>query len=338
MDKREKLSKLETALSRLSSHTRECRLCPRRCAVNRSAGETGFCGLNDNRAQVSHALLHFGEEPVLSGMSDCRQEDKPAAGSRRGSGTVFFSGCNLRCLYCQNYQISWQRAGQPISDGDLAGMFLDLQARGAANINLVSPTPHLLPILRALGDAISQGLDLPVVYNSHGYDSSDILREVEGIFDIYLPDFKYYSSALSNSLSSAPGYFETAAAAVTEMYCQQPKLEIDEETGFARRGLIVRHLVLPGFTDDSGQILEWLAQHLSPYIGLSLMSQYTPCYLAPPGMRRRLRPQEYRQVRKYAEALGFAHQFLQPEPFVQGEHLTPDFSKKSNPFTWRKIP
>ena len=338
MDTQEKLSKLDKALDRLSPHLRECRLCPRRCSVDRRSGEAGICGLTDHKARVAQALLHFGEEPVLSGVFDCRLEERPAVGSRRGSGTVFFSGCNLRCLYCQNYQISWEGAGESVSDRALADMFLDLQARGAANINLVSPTPHLLPILRALRDAVSRGLDLPVVYNSHGYDAPDVLREAEGIVDIYLPDFKYHSSDLAGALSNAPGYFKAAAAAVTEMYCQQPSLEIDEETGFAGRGLIVRHLVLPGCTDDSERILQWLARQLSPSIGLSLMSQYTPCYRAPQRLRGHLKPEEYRRVCSRAEDLGFAHLFLQPEPFDQGEHLTPDFRKKSNPFLWRNYP
>jgi putative pyruvate formate lyase activating enzyme len=328
-----KLPKLESALKELEGQGTACRLCPRRCAVDRGKGKTGFCRTGST-ASVSHVLLHFGEEPVLSGPNPCGLENPAAAQERHGSGAVFFSGCSLKCLFCQNHQISWQEAGAKISDYALAQAMLDLQEQGAANINLVSPTHVLLPILRALHIAFSRGLRLPIVYNSHGYESAAVLRNLEGIIDIYLPDSKYSSSCISEKLSQAADYSQAAGGALIEMFCQQPVLEIDH-LGLAQRGLIVRHLILPGQTDDSLAILDWLRRHLAPSIGLSLMSQYSPCFLAPEDLRRTITPREYQRVLDHALDLGFENLFLQPEPFKPGEHLLPDFAR-DEPFVWHK--
>ncbi len=208
-----------------------------------------------------------------------------------------------------------------------------LQAQGALNINLVSPTHVVLPILRALRIAYSQGLSIPLVWNSNGYESLEVIEQLRGIVDIYLPDLKYVSSELSKKYSGAPDYFEQARLALQEMYCQQPDLILDEQE-IARSGLIIRHLVLPGHTADSIKVLEWIATNLSTSVGLSLMSQYHPCFKAPAELRREITAEEYHQVMNRALELGFEHLFLQPEPFEDDEHLVPDFRRK-NPFRWK---
>ncbi|NPV84049.1 MAG: radical SAM protein [Candidatus Aminicenantes bacterium] len=319
-----KLEAIDRALDRLSPLEADCTLCPRHCHVDRTRGETGVCQTG-SQARVSVGLLHFGEEPVLSGRG------RPAGA--RGSGTIFFTGCNLKCLFCQNFQLSWLNEGELRTDEQLAELMLQLQQRGALNINFVSPTHVILPILRALKIAYRRGLSIPLVYNSNGYDSLEVVEQLRGIVDIYLPDLKYVSSELSRRYSSAPDYFEQARLALQEMYCQQPDLVIDERE-IARQGLIIRHLVLPGSADDSIRVLEWIAENLSTGVGLSLMSQYHPCYKAPAEIQREITREEYHRVMQRALDLGFEHLFLQPEPFQQDEHLVPDFRRK-DPFRWK---
>jgi putative pyruvate formate lyase activating enzyme len=306
------------ALKRLSPLEACCTLCPRNCRVDRTAGADGVCRTG-RLASVSHALLHFGEEPVISRTS--------------GSGTVFFSGCNLKCLFCQNYQLSWHLEGAPVTDAELAAMMLGLQAKGAHNINLVSPSHVVLPVLRALGLALAEGLDVPLVWNSNGYDSVEVIQALEGIVDVYLPDLKYHAEVLSKRYSAAPDYFAKASEAVREMALQQPALDL-AAGGTARRGLVVRHLILPGAVDDTLVLLKWIRENLSPFIGLSLMSQYHPCFRAPEEIQRGVSPEEYRRAADEALALGLDHLFLQPEPFRTDEHLVPDF-RKDKPFRWK---
>lgn len=321
---RRKLEAIDRALDRLTPLEADCTLCPRHCHADRTRGETGVCQTG-SQARVSVGLLHFGEEPVLSGRG------RPAGA--RGSGTIFFTGCNLKCLFCQNFQLSWLNEGELLTDDQLAELMLQLQARGALNINFVSPTHVILPILRALKIAYRRGLSIPLVYNSNGYDSLEVIEQLRGIVDIYLPDLKYVSSELSRRYSSAPDYFEQARLALQEMYCQQPDLLIDGQE-IARQGLIIRHLVLPGSADDSIRVLEWIAENLSTGVGLSLMSQYHPCYKAPVEIQREITREEYHRVMQRALDLGFEHLFLQPEPFQQDEHLVPDFRRK-DPFRWK---
>ena len=313
-----KLELVEKALFRLSPLETSCALCPRDCRVDRTKGAEGVCRTG-RQASVSHALLHFGEEPVISG--------------RSGSGTIFFTGCNLKCLFCQNYQLSWLLEGETVSDEALAAMMLDLQSQGAHNINFVSPTHVVLPVLRALRLALAEGLAVPLVWNSNGYESLDVVRALEGIVDIYLPDLKYRSPALSKRYSAAADYFDRASEAIREMSLQRPALDLGAD-GTARRGVVVRHLVLPGAVDDTLVLLRWMRESLSPYIGLSLMSQYHPCFEAPEELRRGVTPEEYRRAADEAVGLGFDHLFLQPEPFRPDEHLVPDF-RKDKPFRWK---
>jgi len=328
-----KLQAIDKALMKLSPHEEECRMCPKDCGVNRINGEKGFCQTGV-QAIVSHTGLHFGEEPILSGHSNLlkngfnRNRTAPLA----GSGTIFFAGCNLKCLYCQNYQISWQQLGQSVSSEKLASAMLKLQEQGALNINLVSPTHMILPILKALKTAYGQGLKLPVVYNSGGYEKAEIIKHLDGIIDIYLPDFKYFSRTLSKKLSHSPDYFQYASTAIKEMFHQLPSVIFNND-GVAQKGLIIRHLVIPGNSSDSTKILEWIAQNLSTSLCLSIMSQYQPCFQAPPEIQMTLSPKEYRKVVAKAQSLSFETLFIQPEPFARDEHLIPDFTQKK-PFKW----
>jgi len=318
MARARKLELVAKALERLSPLETACSLCPRDCRVDRTKAAGGVCQTG-HLASVSHALLHFGEEPVISGTS--------------GSGTIFFSGCNLKCLFCQNYQLSWLLEGEPATDEKLAAMMLGLQAKGAHNINFVSPSHVVLPILRALRIALVEGLVIPLVWNSNGYDSLEVIRALEGIVDIYLPDLKYHSPEISKRYSAAGDYFVQASAAVREMSLQQPALDLGPG-GTARKGLVVRHLILPGAVEDTLVILKWIHENLSPFIGLSLMSQYHPCFKAPEEIQRGVSEEEYRRAAEEVLALGLDHLFLQPEPFRPDEHLVPDF-RKAKPFRWK---
>jgi len=325
-----KIRRIDRALEALEPLEADCMICPRDCRVDRRKGPTGVCG-SGVRACVSTGLLHYGEEPVLSGRSggDASTGSAPA----RGSGTIFFTGCNLKCLFCQNYQISWEGRGRILPDDELAALMLDLQARGAYNINLVSPTHVIAPILRALRTALAGGLRIPIVYNSNGYEKVDVIERLAGIVDIYLPDLKYFSPEVSKKYSGAADYFAHASQAVEEMFVQRPNLILDDE-GLAREGLIIRHLVLPGRAADSMAVLDWIGRTLPSDTALSLMSQYHPCYRAPEDIRRPLEAEEYRAVVAKAHALGLSHLFIQPEVFGPGDHLVPDF-ERGDPFRWR---
>ncbi len=271
-----------------------CRLCPRQCRAERASGRQGVCRAGAEARIASHNL-HFGEEPPISG--------------ERGSGTVFFSGCTLRCLFCQNYPISQFAHGEPYSAGQLAGIFLSLQKRGAHNINLVSPTPYLRHVVDALEIAAGQGLRIPFVYNTSGYERAEVVAQLEGIVDVYLPDLKYGPSAaarrLGRELSGTEDYFDHAAPAIAEMFRQTGPLEVDGE-GIAKRGTVIRHLIIPGNTANSIEVLGAIAA--APFRGawLSLMSQYFPAHRAPgnPPFDRRLHADEWRQVRDEALRLG----------------------------------
>lgn len=237
-----------------------CTLCPRKCGAERDSGARGFCG-ETAQLKVARAGLHYWEEPCISGT--------------RGSGAVFFSGCVMRCVFCQNYDISSRGVGKAISEERLAEIFLELQAQGAHNINLVNPTHFTPQIIRALELAKSRGLTVPVVWNSGGYELPETLRRLEGLVDVYLPDVKYFSDELSAGLSSAPNYFLTALSAVDEMLRQTGKPVFDGD-GMLLRGTVVRHLVLPWQYRDSIEVIERIGARYGKNILFSLMSQYTP--------------------------------------------------------------
>lgn len=257
-----------------------CNLCPRECKINRSS-TSGYCGMHDT-IKLARAALHYWEEPCISGTN--------------GSGTIFFSGCSLKCCFCQNYHISAERFGTECSIERLSEIFLELQAQGAHNINLVTPTHYVPQIIAAL-EAAKPHLNIPVVYNSSAYETVETIKKLEGLIDIYLPDLKFFNSALSTRYANAPDYFKCASAAIMEMFRQTGIYQIKD--GLLRRGMIIRHMILPNAYHDSIKIVEWIASHFSSTkILLSLMSQYVPCYHSNnfPEIDRRLTSFEYQKV------------------------------------------
>jgi len=267
-----------------------CELCPRRCRVNRLAGEKGSCRTAAH-AVVSSFGPHFGEEAPLVG--------------RRGSGTIFFTHCNLRCLFCQNYSISQLGEGVEISAEELAGMMLALQSRGCHNINFVSPTHVIAQIVEALEIAVARGLKVPLVYNTGGYDSVETLKLLDGIVDIYMPDMKYADEETAWKLSGIRNYPEVNRAAVKEMHRQVGDLVVDDQ-GIAVRGLIIRHLVLPGGLAGTPEIMAFIARELSPNSYVNVMAQYRPCYKADqhPLLSRPLSREEYIEAVREARRAG----------------------------------
>lgn len=260
-----------------------CCLCPRRCGVDRLAGEEGFCR-SGARPKVASWTLHPWEEPPISGT--------------RGSGTIFFSGCTGRCLFCQNYPISQLGVGNVVTVERLAEMMLELQRRGAHNINLVTPTHFVPQLVAALPRAIERGLRLPLVYNSSGYESLEVLRLLDGVIDIWLPDAKYAADDIARRLSGFPHYVEHNRAALREMYRQVGDELILDDEGIARRGLIIRHMVLPGGLAGTREVLNWIASELSPRVHVSLMAQYFPAHRAVGHalLGRKLTPEEYEEA------------------------------------------
>jgi putative pyruvate formate lyase activating enzyme len=318
----EKRRRVSAILPGLWQRLAHCDLCPRRCGADRLAGEKGFCGLSGERAPVSSYCLHRGEEPVISGTD--------------GSGTIFFAHCNLGCVFCQNHQISDNSldvADSLMSPAELAGIMRLLQAMGCHNINFVTPT-HVLPhIVAALEIALAEGLTIPLVYNCGGYERAEIIRLLDGIMDIYLPDIKFLDPVLSRRFANAGDYPSMVTTAVKEMYRQTGEtLEIDGGAGTAVRGLIIRHLVLPGCVDNSLAVLDFIAEALSPAIHLSLMSQYHPSAGSRrhgPPLNRTLDPAEYALVTRRAEALGMENGWFQE--MESHRNYRPDFRRK-HPF------
>ncbi len=298
---------------RFTEQLSRCECCPRKCGVNRIEGQTGWCRIGA-RAQISYAGLHFGEEPPISGT--------------RGSGTLFFAGCNLRCVFCQNHQISQDfdpRDMKTLTTDDLATEMRRLADAGAHNINLVSPSHVVFQAADAIVAARDKGLTIPIVYNSNGYDSVDSLRQIRGLVDIYLPDIKYFSNDLARRYSAATDYADVIPGVLREMLDQVGHLELDEDS-IARRGLLVRHLVLPGCVDDSRRCLAFL-ETLSPDTYVSIMSQYSPQHHAGrhPEINRPLTVQEYDEVTDYAVELGLENAFIQE---LDSRHrYLPDFDR-----------
>ncbi len=275
----------------------DCQLCPRACHVDRMRGERGFCG-EGARVRCARAALHLWEEPVLSGT--------------RGSGAVFFSGCSLKCVFCQNAQISLEGAGWEVSPERLSEIFLELQEKGAHNIDLITGASFLPQIREALLAARDRGLTLPVAYNSGGYESPEALRLLEGLVQIYLPDVKYFSPELSAGYSHAPDYFERAMAALEEMFRQVGEPVLSKE-GILQRGMVVRHLVLPGQTKDSKKVLRSLYETYGDRIYISILNQYTPMPGMTGDLARRVTQEEYDRVVTFARRLGISRGFVQEE-------------------------
>jgi putative pyruvate formate lyase activating enzyme len=285
---------LEKIKRELLEKLKVCTLCPRLCKVNRWEGEVGFCK-TARLASVNSFFLHFGEEPELVG--------------RGGSGTIFFSWCNLGCIYCQNYTLSHLGEGNQVTPQQLAKMMVALQKNGAQNINFVTPTHVVAQIVEALPLAIEEGLRLPLVYNCGGYESLQTLKLIEGIFDIYMPDVKYYESEIAARFSYAPNYWEITSQALKEMHRQVGDLIV--EGRIAKRGLLIRHLVLPNRLAGSFKILDFIKEEVSTHTYINIMQQYYPCYKAYEfkELSRRITAQEYREVVEYAEKLGLHRGF-----------------------------
>ncbi len=285
-----------------------CNVCPFECNVDRSV-KPGRCRATD-KIKVAQAQLHFWEEPPISGT--------------RGSGTIFFTHCNLHCKFCQNYDISQLGFGHKLSPEQLLTVMLNLQKQGAHNINLVTPTHYTLQLLPILQAAKKQ-LQIPILWNSNAYEKVSTLRQLAGIVDIYLPDLKYYSDDLAQQFSSAPNYFHYATQAILEMKRQVGK-DIYNDAGILQKGLIIRHLILPGQTADSQKILNWIKENLGTDTHLSLMAQYYPIYRANEltELNRRLHPDEYEEVKECFLDLGFEQGFVQ-ELSSATRNYTPDF-------------
>lgn len=291
-----------------------CTLCPRACNANREKGQTGFCG-QTNQLKVARAALHMWEEPCISGT--------------KGSGTVFFSGCGLRCVFCQNHVIADGSAGKIITVKRLAEIFLELQGQGAHNLNLVTAGHFVPQVIEALDMAKGLGLSLPVVYNTGAYEEVDTLRMLEGYVDIYLPDLKYVDAGLSERYSHAPDYFYKARAAIAEMLRQVGEPRMTEEAPqLMTKGVIVRHLLLPGCTKDSMRVLDYLLSEYKDRIYISLMNQYTPLphVSAYPELQRKVTKREYEKVIDYALELGLEKGFIQ-EGDVAKESFIPAFDE-----------
>lgn len=287
-----------------------CRICPRRCGVNRLKGEKGFCGALD-KIVVAKAFAHRWEEPCISG--------------HKGSGTVFFSGCNLKCVFCQNYRISQEWFGKAVEEKDLVEIFLNLQAKGVHNINLVTPTIYTPQLASALEKAKDKGLTVPVVWNSNAYENPEMLQMLEGLVDVYLPDLKYCDETPARKYSNAPDYFRCATKAILEMYRQVGEPVFDEK-GIIKRGLIIRHLVLPGLKEDSKKVLGFIKSNLPSGVYVSLMGQYMPCFRTGefPEINRPLPKEEYEEVIEYFFELGLENGFAQEEGADSPKYV-PDF-------------
>lgn len=287
-----------------------CLLCPRKCGTNRRTGQTGVCGVS-SEIKVARAALHYWEEPCISG--------------KRGSGAVFFSGCSLHCVFCQNREISDGKEGKVISKERLSDIFMELAGKGANNINLVTPGQYIPDIVWAVNDAKSRGMKLPIIYNTSGYENVTELKLLEGIVDVYLPDFKYMDSTLSARYSRAKDYPSVAKQALSEMVRQQPDVVIDDATGFIQKGVIVRQLLLPGHVNDAKAVLKYLYDTYHDHVYISMMSQFTPIALKDyPEINRTVTRREYERLVNYALEIGITNAFIQ-EGDVAKDSFIPAF-------------
>ena len=287
-----------------------CLLCPRKCGINRRTGQTGVCGVS-SEIKVARAALHYWEEPCISG--------------KRGSGAVFFSGCSLHCVFCQNREISDGKEGKVISKERLSDIFMELADKGANNINLVTPGQYIPDIVWAVNDAKSRGMKLPIIYNTSGYENVTDLKLLEGIVDVYLPDFKYMDSTLSARYSRAKDYPSVAKQALSEMVRQQPDVVIDDATGLIQKGVIVRQLLLPGHVNDAKAVLKYLYDTYHDHVYISMMSQFTPIALNDyPEINRTVTRREYERLVDYAIKIGITNAFIQ-EGNVAKDSFIPAF-------------
>jgi putative pyruvate formate lyase activating enzyme len=303
-----KIKLIEKVTDSLYNRLRKCDLCPRNCGVNRLKGQAGYCGAGKDMI-IYTTFLHQGEEPGVS-------KDK-------GSGTIFFSGCNLKCVYCQNYKFSHHFQGKLVSEVELAKIMVDLQAKGACNINLVTPTHYIAQILQSLKLAFQSGLSLPIVYNTSGYEKKEVIEQLEGIVDIYLADLKYASGEPANRYSNAPNYPVFAPKSLRMMARQVRPLWAQD---CLKKGLIIRHLVLPGHINESKKILGWIKQN-TPQALISVMFQYQPYFKAKqyPQISRKINSCEYQEIKEFVEELGLEGwvQDFSPNEELAGINFSP---------------
>ena len=280
----------------------KCDICPRMCKVNRLAGKTGFCRC-DEKIKIALVSSHYFEEPCISG--------------KEGSGTIFFSNCNLACIYCQNHEVSQEGKGKEVSIERLSEIMLEQQSRGVNNINLVTGTMYIYQIIEAIKLAKKNGLTIPIVYNTSGYENVETIKDLKGIVDIYLPDLKYYTDELATKYSNCPNYFEIATEAIKEMARQVPENQFNEK-GIMTKGLIIRHLILPNHVQNSKNILKWIKDNLPSKTYVSVMAQYFPTYKAKDNMEinRKINKKEYEQIENYLYTLDLTEGYMQD----LGEH------------------
>lgn len=288
----------------------KCKICPHNCGVNRLNGNIGRCKSNGN-IKLAMASIHNFEEPCISG--------------ENGSGTVFFSNCNMNCVFCQNYKISQQGLGREISIKELAEIFIDEQNKNAENINLVTPTMYVYHIIEAIKIAKNKGLKIPIVYNSNGYENVETIKKLKGYIDIYLPDLKYYDDDLAFKYSGVKNNFENATSAIKEMYNQVGSPVLDEN-GMMKKGLIIRHLVLPNNLQNSKDVLKWINDNIDKKVFVSVMAQYFPTNKAKdfPEINRKLTKEEYEEIENYLYSLDLDNGYIQ-ELGEHEEEYVPDF-------------
>ena len=276
---------------------KQCEICPHKCKVNRINGEIGRCN-SGKKVKIALYSTHKFEEPCISG--------------KKGSGTIFFSNCNLNCIYCQNYEISQQGKGREIEIEELANIMIKQQNRGVENINLVTPTSYVVQIIEAIKIAKDKGLKIPIVYNTNGYENVETLKLLDGFIDIYLPDFKYYYSKLGEKYSKVKNYFNITVNAIQEMYRQVGRPQINDE-GIIQKGVIIRHLVLPNHIENSKKILKWIKENMNDNVYVSIMAQYFPTYKAKnmEKINRKINIKEYREVESYLYTLDLENGYMQ---------------------------
>ena len=281
---------------------KQCEICPHKCKVNRINGEIGRCN-SGKKVKIALYSTHKFEEPCISG--------------KKGSGTIFFSNCNLNCIYCQNYEISQLGKGREIEIEELANIMIKQQNRGAENINLVTPTSYVVQIIEAIKIAKDKGLKIPIVYNTNGYENVETLKLLDGFIDIYLPDFKYYYSKLGEKYSKVKNYFNITVNAIQEMYRQVGKPQINDE-GIIQKGVIIRHLVLPNHIENSKKILKWIKENMNDNVYVSIMAQYFPTYKAKENdkLNRKLTKEEYEEIIDYVYSINLSNGYMQD----LGEH------------------
>ena len=280
----------------------KCEICPHKCKINREIGNIGRCKAND-RVKIALYSIHKFEEPCITG--------------NNGSGTVFFSNCNLNCIYCQNYEISQLGKGKEITINELADIFIELQNKNVENINLVTPTSYALHIIEAIKIAKRNGLKIPIIYNTNAYENVDTLKLLEGYVDVYLPDLKYYDNELDKKYSKIDNYFDIATKAIKEMYRQVGATKLDEN-GIIQRGVMIRHLVLPNNIENSKNILKWIKENIDEKVYINIMAQYFPTYKAKEDeiLNRKLTKEEYKKIENYVYELGIENGYMQE----LGEH------------------